>query len=95
MYIVKLVGSCKYVLLHKIFHSFVHFFTGIQENFDDRAYHLWLCICVMKIAIILSPLSGGVKADPIPQWDIKLFYVHLFLRCGIPKLRRSQENKFK
>ena len=26
----------------------------------------------MKIAIILSPLSGGVKADPISQWDIKL-----------------------
>ena len=60
----------------------MHFFTGIQENFDDRAYHLWLCICVMKIAIILSPLSGGVKADPIAQWDIKQFYVpikvHIF-----------------
>ena len=62
-------------------HCAILFFTGIQENFDDRAYHLWLCICVMKIDIILSPLSGGVKADPIPQWDIKLFYVHLFLLC--------------
>ena len=77
--------------LQKIFHSIalhILFFTGIQENFDDRAYHLWLCICVMKIDIILSPLSGGVKADPIPQWDIKLFYVHLFLLCRIPKSLR-------
>ena len=77
--------------LQKIFHSIalhIRFFTGIQENFDDRAYHLWLCICVMKIDIILSPLSGGVKADPIPQWDIKLFYVHLFLLCRIPKSLR-------
>ena len=63
------------MLLHNIFHSILHFFTGIQENFDDRAYHLWLCICVMKIAIILSPLSGGFKADPTTQWDILSSFV--------------------